>query len=447
MPTPPAANTPVIIIGSGWAGLAAGIELSRHDIPVVLLESAKQPGGRARSVALQSLALDNGQHLMVGAYVSVLRLLRTMGVEERDVLLRLPLHLCMRSPRQPDVVLKAPSLPAPLHLLAALLTARGLTLGDKWRALRHLPAMIAWRGATDISVTELLATHRQPAALIYALWEPLCIGALNTPLNEASAAVFVRVLKESFGGKRSGSDLLVATADLGQVLPEPAARFIEANGGRMRYGERALSLDIENNRLRGVQLRAETLPGDDVVLATGPVAARRLLEPHTALAATATQLRGLQEEPICTIYLQYPQAVRLPLPLIGLLDGHGQWLFDRRHTGQPGLLSVVISSTGPHMDLDNDVLAAHIGSQIAALYPEWPTPRWTRVVREKSATFKAAVDCNTHRPAHTTPVHGLWLAGDYTDTGLPGTLEGAIRSGVECAHAILQRRNVAIDHQ
>ena len=199
---------PVIIVGGGWAGLAAAVELVRHEIPVILLESAKQLGGRARGVHADGLHLDNGQHLLLGAYESTLDLLRNIGVHETDVLQRLSLSLQWFRPNGKSITLRTAKLPAPYHLAWGLLTARGLSWKDRVSALRFSRQLQHDNFAieNDCTVIEFLQKHRQSQTLITAIWEPLCVGALNTHLHEASAKRCLRTLSDSFRHSRRDSD-------------------------------------------------------------------------------------------------------------------------------------------------------------------------------------------------------------------------------------------------
>lgn len=438
-------HAPVVIIGAGWAGIAAGVELARHGLPVTLLEAARQPGGRARSVSTDGLTVDNGQHLLIGAYHATLALLQRLGIDEGEVLLRLPLQLEVRTPRGPGLALQAPRLPAPLHLLVALLGARGLCWRDRYRALARLPALMRWQGAEDMSVAALLEAHGQPEVLQRLLWEPLCIAALNVPTDQASARVFTRMLQESFATRRAASDLLIPRRPLGEVIPAPGAEFIRRQGGEIRYGQPARRITPQDDGL-GVETDTDTLRARDVVVATAPVAAERLLADFTETAAALAALNALGDEPITTVYLQYPADRRLARPMIGLTGTLAQWVFDRGVAGQPGLIAVVISVGGNHMDMDNAALAATVAGELATCFPALGRPDWTRVIREKRATFRCTPGSDALRPGHATTHPGLWLAGDYTDTGLPATLEGAVRSGLECAHAILNRRRIESPH-
>lgn len=436
---------PVVVVGGGWAGLAAAVELVRHEIPVILLESAKQLGGRARSVSADELHVDNGQHLLLGAYEATLDLLRHIGVHEADVFQRQTLSLQWFRPGGKSITLNTAKLPAPLHLAWGLFTAKGLSLRDRFSALgfsRQLQR-INFRIKDDCSVADLLQKHRQSPTLITALWEPLCLGALNTHIHEASAKLFLRTLSDSFHHTRRDSDLLLTQRNLGAILPVPAADYIETHHGGMgsvRLGQRVIRLNIQDDCVTGVELASGSLAAPQVILATPHVITQRLIKSHPALQATAEKMQHIQHRPICTVYLQYAPQVRLGRELRGSLNTVSQWVFDRSLYGQPGLMAVVISGTGEHLDWDNDTLGRHVAQELAAQYPHWPAPLSQHVIREKRATFASTVNIQDHRPPAKTPVHGLYLAGDYTDVGLPATLEGAVRSGLQSAQHIIHDR-------
>lgn len=434
----PAPAQPVVVVGGGWAGLAAAVELTHAGIPVILIEAARQLGGRARCVRFGELRVDNGQHILLGAYREWRTLLRRLGLEEQQVVRRLPLQLEVLG-RQDRLCLQAPTLPAPLHLLASLLGARGLSSRERLAALRfgHFLAHTELSTPQDRSVAALLRERRQPPRLVRLLWEPLCLAALNTPIETASAQLFLRVLRESFRHRRRDSDLLLPVTDLGRALPEPALHYIERHGGQVWLNRRVTALRLSGDRLAGVELGAQFLPAGRLVLAVGATLCRRLLSPHPPFAAIVRDLARLEHQPITTLYLRYPATTRLPRPMLGLLDGPGQWVFDRALAGQPGLMAVVISAAGAHMELDNTALGAAVARQLAERFPHWPAPRERLVIREKRATFASRVGVEAWRPTAATPVAGCWLAGDFTATGLPGTLEGAVQSGRACARGIL----------
>ncbi|MBN4079319.1 FAD-dependent oxidoreductase [Beggiatoa alba] len=440
-------TSPVIVVGGGWAGLAAAVELARHQIPVILLESAKQLGGRARSVYANEMHVDNGQHLLLGAYESTLGLLRHIGVNETDKLQRQPLSLQWFRPSGKTVVLNTAKLPAPFHLAWGLFTAKGLSLRDRFSALNFSRKLQRdnFTIKEDCSVEALLQKHQQSQTLITAIWEPLCLGALNTHIHEASAKLFLRTLSDSFRHTRRDSDLLLTQINLGEIFPEPASDYIETHNGSVRLGQRVIRLNIQDDCISGVVLNGSEISAQQVILATPHTITKRLIKSHPALQATAEQIEHIQHRPICTVYLQYDKQVQLGRWLRGSLDTVSQWVFDRSLHGQAGLMAVVISGTGKHLEWDNDKLCEQVAQELATQYPHWPAPLSQHVIREKRATFASTVNIQDYRPPAKTPVSGLYLAGDYTDVGLPATLEGAVRSGLQSAqHIIREQRRVRL---
>lgn len=417
------------VIGAGWAGCSAAVELAQHGHEVHWYEAARTLGGRARQVSLQGLPLDNGQHILLGAYRSTLALLDTLG--QRDVLLRLPLQMCY-----PDgssgMQLLAPKLPAPLHMLVGLIRATGLNRADKMALLRFSSTArwMDWQLNTDCTVAELLERFDQTPNLIRLMWQPLCIAALNTPITRASAQIFLNVLKDSLGAARSASDMLVARTDLSTLLPLPAAKFIEAHHGKIHTGCAVQTLaQVQNQWL--VRIAAGTEIVDGVVIATPAQAARTLLEP----LGLAQHIPEYDYEPITTCYLQYPAGVRLERVFLALVDrpeqqAWGQFVFDRGQLdGHAGLFAVVISASHQAIEQGHAELARHCARQLAADLnrPELSTPQWSQVITEKRATF--ACTPNLVRPSNQLPLSNLVLAGDYTASRYPATLEAAVQSG------------------
>ena len=428
-----------VIVGGGWSGLAAAVELSRHGHPVTLVDAADQLGGRARRVEHARYSGDNGQHLLIGAYREILTLLARIGIPESEVFERRRLELRVRSLSTPGLTLRLPRLPAPLQLVMALLRADGVSGADKRRALRIcLAALRPYPEVNDRPLGETLERLGQSERLIGLLWEPLCLATLNTPLAEASTAMFLHVLRESFSRRRADSDLLIARTDLGALFPDPARAFIERHGGEILLGRRVTTLKIVDDRISALTLNdGSEISARDVIVALPAPAMARLLAPHEALTPIATRLEQIRHEPITTVFLHYPSHVRLDFPLYGLHDTLGHWVFDRGADGQHGLMSVVISGGGRHMEMDNETLARGVAAELAQLFRDWPSALEHWVIREKRATFVCAPGINALRPDHSTPVTGCWLAGDATATGLPATLEGAVRSGLAGARQIL----------
>ena len=428
-------NRRIAIIGAGYAGMAAAVELAQAGIAVEVFEAAAELGGRARAVHLRQATVDNGQHLLVGAYSETLRLLRLVDANQAQrlsPLLRLPLTLVYPG----AMSLRAAALPAPLHLASALLLARGLGLADKWAALRFMRAMQARRFllASDCSVAALLEAQRQTAPLRRLLWEPLCLAALNTLPEAASARVFLKVLGDTLGAARSASDLLLPRVDLGALFPDRAAAYLGARGGRVHRLTPVRAVVAADGGYTVIGKGGELGHYPQVIVAVAPWHASSLLAALPTLAALRQDLQALRSEPIVTCYLAYSAAVRLAQPMLGHCGGHLQWLFDRGQLAGPaGLLAAVISADGPHRRLDNRALIAAVHTEIAAMVAGLPPPQWSRVIREQRATFACTPDLA--RPPLRTALPGLLLAGDYVASEYPATLEAAVRSGVAAAVA------------
>lgn len=483
----------VAVVGGGWAGCAAAVELARRHHRVDLYESAQTLGGRARrlrqadtgDVADQwETRLDNGQHILLGAYQESLRLMHVVGVDVSAALLRLPLQM-RYPPGTGDMDFLSARLPAPLHLAVGLLRPCGLALIDKLALMRFNSAArwMGWRLHRDCSVAQLLETHNQTARVIDLLWRPLCLAALNTPLEKASAQVFLTVLRDSLGARRAASDMLIPRVDLSALFPEPAAAFIQRQGGQVRLGNRVTGLKpiktgarlggyagspIRPKRSGGWQLicsgkdrtRDENLlptTYDAVILATPMAETARLLasiEGNDAAAAT----HSMAYEPILTCYLQYEAGLRLSLPFYALRDDPslqrwGQFVFDRGHLDpqQAGLLAVVVSAASAAAELSQAALCKAITEQLAADFqvPALAKPVRMKTICEKRATFSCTP--GLARSGVTTGLAGIVRAGDYVDGHdclhagqdrqpgndyYPATIEAAVRSGVQAARYV-----------
>jgi len=436
----------VAVAGGGWAGCAAALELARQGCQVTLYEAARSLGGRARGVEVRGLALDNGQHILLGAYRESLRLMKRVGVDEKTAFLRLPVQ--MRYPAGGDGMdFAASRLPAPLHLALALLRAKGLERADKLALARFNSAgrWMGWQLNDDCTVLELLERFDQTERLTRLMWRPLCIAALNTPPERASANVFLAVLRDSLGARRrAASDMLLPRLPMGALFPEPAGAWLEREGHTLRLGVKVAGIKRDGDDWL-VEPGGDAPPErfDAVVLATPAPVSAALLAGLPEAAALAGQLDAFTHEPIATCYLQYAPGTRLDLPFYALLDDPGanrwgQFVFDRAQldAAQDGLLAVVVSAAADAASMPREDLAAAIAAQLAQDFgrPELATPAWTQLITEKRATFSCTP--GLVRPGNSTTLPGLVLAGDYTASDYPATLETAVRSGLAAATAI-----------
>ncbi len=426
----------VAIVGAGWAGLAAAVHAVQAGHQVHLFEAAPQVGGRARSVCVhlpvgQTIHLDNGQHILIGAYQRTLAMMRTVGVDPDAVLLRLPLDLR----NHVGAGMALPDWPAPWNAAAGIFAARGWSLRAKFSLLHHAWAWQRQRFAcrADQSVQGLCASlHPQ---VMRELIEPLCVAALNTPSASASAQVFLRVLQDSLFGPRGSSDLLLPRRALSALFPEAAVDWLRERGAQLSLGQRVqqLARDASQWSLQCKDLSVHKF--DQMVLALDAVSAARLLAAseatlEPALLQALRQWRavteGLRFEAITTVY-GYAPGARLARPMVALpSDARNpvQFAFDRGQLdAHAGVIALVASaSTEERETLQARALAqarAQLGLDLQAL----------QTITEHRATF--ACSAGQQRPlAQIAP--GLCAVGDYVAGPYPATLEGAVRSSAQC---------------
>ena len=435
----------VAIVGAGWSGLAAAVRAVQRGCRVSLYEAARQPGGRARAVPLAlpgggALMGDNGQHILIGAYTATLGLMRAVGVDPARALRRLPLTL-----RAPDGSgLSLPRLPRPLDVAAGILGARGWPWADRW-ALLHTAA--GWRRAgfaCDPSLTVAALGAALPERVRQDFIEPLCVAALNTCAAEASAAVFLRVLRDTLLGPpdspvRGSADLLLPQTDLSALLPDPALRWLQQRGAAIHLGQRVNAL-----HWRAPHWLIDGQPFDRVALALSAPAAAQLLvasaaqaEPPlaAALAAWQADAAALRHNAIATVYaLAEGSAAPWPMPMLALRsddDAPAQFVFDRGAlAGGPAhtrLLAFVVSAAHG----DNAALEQAVRQQARAQLGLTVQP--LRAITEKRAAF-ACTPGLRRPPMLIAP--GLLACGDAVQGPYPATLEGAVRSGLRAADAL-----------
>ena len=425
----------VAIIGAGWAGMAAAVEATLTGHHAIVFEAARAIGGRARAVngTLSDgteVTLDNGQHILIGAYTESLRLMRLVGVNPGQALLHQPMALVF-----PDGLgIRFPDWPTPLDALGGIARSRGWTLADKGSLLR---VALGWqvrgfRCQADTSVAQLC--HRLSPRVMAELIEPLCVSALNTPAPRAGGQVFLRVMQDALFGVQGGSRLLLPKVDLSELFPGAAARWLSRQGGQLRLGTRVTALVPA-----GLQWQIQGEAFDAVILATSASESSRALDNSAQAAPDSIAnkfqqwnriTRALQYEAIATVYA-FGAGVTLPRPMLTLRSSAAmpaQFAFDRGQLGGPGgLLAFVVSASTLARDaLQTQVLAQaqqQLGLNLQAV----------QTIVEKRATF--ACTPGLLRPAlQIAP--GLLACGDYVAGPYPATLEGAVRSAVAAVAAL-----------
>jgi zeta-carotene desaturase len=438
-----------VVIGAGVAGLTAGVRLAQAGRPVLVLEARPRLGGRATAFEDKATGtlVDNGQHVMFGCYHETLDLLRTIGAED-GVRIQPALDVSFIDIRGRKTRLRCPDLPAPLHLFGGLVEWEALRWRDRlaasrvWRAVSRLQAsgFRVQAKALDaqpraVSVREWLVQLRQSRRLREMLWEPLAVAALNEPADLASAESFAEVLALMFADGARNSAIVFPQAPLDQMYAEPARAFIEAHGGEVRVNAPAKLL-ADDSGITAVKIGDESI-ACRTVISTVPWNVFRTLFPGVpgALREIASTAERIVSRPIVTANLWYDRRVTED-EFVGLPNATIQWVFEKGDTASH--LSCIVSGAIELVDRSNEEIIAIARSDVEERIPRARRATFLRglIVREKHATFSTAQP-DLRRPSPVTPLPGLFLAGDWTDTGLPGTIEGAARSGRRAADAVL----------
>ncbi|WP_397475666.1 hydroxysqualene dehydroxylase HpnE [Pusillimonas sp.] len=446
----------VAVIGAGWAGLSAALELHHNGHGVTVFEAGHRLGGRARGVHWPKLdaTLDNGQHIMLGAYTETLALMRRLKLDPDALLYGMPLALQSADQR---FALRVPDIAGPLALPVALLRAQGIGWMERLR-LAALLSRLSWRDwITDLgarstqqqkqkkaaagkpTVAQWLARGRQSPRLIQSFWEPLCLATMNTPTHRACAQLFANVLRDSLGAGPNACRVLISRVDLSSLWPEQLPAEISIKRG---HAVRHLEAD-------GCGVLIEGQAFDAVVIATNVQPARRLLGQLPCTPGSQeylAMLSAFEPLPIATLTLELSDHWDMPHAMLMLAEHpkrrhFGQWLFHCNvFLDEPlatSRLNVVISHA---VDLPNwsveeivDGVLEQINEQATQFAPV-PAVRAYELISEKRATFAAVPGLK--RPSNITPWPQVYAAGDWTDTGYPAVLEGAVRSGLAAARAV-----------
>jgi hydroxysqualene dehydroxylase len=407
------------IVGAGWAGLAAAVRATEAGTQVTLFEMAASPGGRAREVMHDGLALDNGQHILIGAYRETLALMRTVGADPQALLLRRPLELV--DPHGRGLALRpGAALPA---FVRAVLALRDWPLGERLALLR---TAARWRFAGfDAPAAQTVAELARglPARARHGLIEPLCVAALNTPAELASARVFLRVLRDALFGGRGAADLLLPRVSLGALMPQPALRWLARHGATVQCGHRVERLERDTGGWR-----LDGQPFDAVLLACSAAEAARLA--REVAPAWSAGAGAFEYEPIVTVYLRSP-GTRWLRPMIALPEEPAQFGFDLGaldgRGARDGVFAFVVSGARTWVERGLEVTAqATLDQARRAFGNAWAQPpALLRTFAERRATFLCRP--GLQRPS-VAVAPGLAAAGDHVEGPYPATLEGAVRS-------------------
>ena len=469
-------DSEIIVVGGGFAGLAAGVALAGAGCRVRLLEQNPHLGGRARSFldARSGKRLDNGQHIFMGCYHAALRFLATIGTQER---IHFQPNLAIRFADKSGKTsgMRCPQWPAPWHVLLGVLGSDSFSVGEKAQILRFGWAMSAagaffgQKDSAGLTVREWLGRLGQSEKVQSGFWDLLAIAAMNDRPEVASASLFERVVRLSLFSSTRDSRIGFAHPGLSECYTEAAANYITSRGGRVETSRRVLGfttaeeVDCERRqrsagfpqaakkpngnaphwRIDGLRLAdGETIKASRMVSAVPWFRLAALfpeeLMVHEPFFANCTRLEPV---PIVSIYCWFDRPVTHE-EFIGLRGATVQWLFNKSAAQSigPYLVSLVISGARKEIRCEKTELIGTALRELRELFPAAREAKLLRtlVIKERFAPFPPRAVTESLRPPAVTPVRGLFLAGDWTNTGLPATIEGAVRSGYTAADAVLR---------
>jgi len=427
----------VVIIGGGFAGLAAGVRLSEHGLKVLVVERRGHLGGRAYSFVDTKTGdtVDNGQHLFMGCYRHTISFLEKIGCLDRLKFQSSP-RVDFLDKTTGYATFKCPRLPAPLHVLAGLIKMKGLGLGDKLRALKIARAIKSngRLSLQSLTVAEWLDQLNQSDTIKRRFWYPMAIATLNESPDVASASMMKAVLSEAFAGDRESSSIGIARVGLSDLYTTGASDFIKAHKGEVRTGAQVRAFIIERGAVAAVELKdGERIDADYFISAVPHTAFLEML-PDEMRDHEFASLRQLTSSPIVSINLWFDRPVT-DREFVGLIGTRSQWIFNKdlilSTARQSNQIAVVISAAHSFVEWTKDELVEMAISELRELIPESRYARLLHsiIVKEREATISHTIESDSLRPSARTSLPNLFLAGDWTRTALPATIESAVLSG------------------
>jgi squalene-associated FAD-dependent desaturase len=436
----------VVIVGAGFAGVSAARRCADLGLKVTLCETARRPGGRASSFhdSITGLTLDNGQHLLASPYHQTFDLLRALGtcqlVEHQQ---RFEVRFVSPGERWTTLASGNPAF-GRVALLVGLLTTDHLSLAARLSVLR---AMISIRGMNapahkEITIDRLLAMLKQSPESLERFWHPVVLAVMNNNAAQASAELFITVVRQLFFDAKYPAALVVPRVGLADLIT-PIAEYLYARGSSMRYGTRVTAVRASTGGVCGVDLAGGgTMDCDAAILACNAQHAKRLVDNDLQQRVPFIHLDQFEPSPIVSVYCTFDRTI-VDYPILGCIDSPIHWIFDRRQMlggdrGDHQTVCLVTSAATRLADRHPEEIYQFFLNALHDIVPRSRSATvlaW-RVIREKRATFVCSPEAGQRRPAGATPVRGLVLAGDWTDTGLPATIEGACVSGVRAAELL-----------
>lgn len=432
----------VVIIGGGLAGLAAAAALAPRGFRVTLLESRNRLGGRASSFndTATGQLVDTCQHVSMGCCTNLSHFCRTLQI---DRLIEPQPCLYFMTPDRQVSRFQADRWPAPLHLLRSFASAHYLTLGEKLRAAWGLIQLKRHRTEDDPPFADWLAQHRQTQRIVDRFWGLVLVSALNETPDRIGLRYARKVFVDGFMKHPRGFEVEIPSVPLGRLYGDELTRWLADHDVELQLQRGVRHLQIDGGRVKDLAMRQGEPLESDWYLSAVPFDRLVDLLPTDLLEREPYfgNLRNLESSPITSVHCWFDRSAT-DLPHIVLMDSVGQWVFNRGEVA-PGewYLQVVVSAARQFRGLGHDEVERKVVDELRRLFPALADARLirARVVTEHAATFSAVPGVDRWRPAQTSPIDNLFVAGDWTNTGWPATMEGAVRSGYLAAEALLAR--------
>lgn len=440
-----------VVIGAGWAGLSCAVELADKGYRVTLLEQSKRLGGRASSFKDEKTGdvIDNGQHLFMGCYTSTIDYLKKIG-SLPQLMFQKDLSVDFADKTAQIFTLKCGSWPAPLHLASGLWGLKSLTLSDKlamfkvYRAIQSPSSGHFNRNSPKgKTVEQWLMSLGQSERARRNFWDLITIATLNEQSSVAEAEPLAVVLKEAFFSDIEKSQIGISSVGLSDLCGPKAEDYLKSRGGSVRLNTLASKIVMDGDSVREIQLRDGAALKADLYVSAMPFhTLRNVLDPAERDGAFFAPMKNLTNAPIFSVTLWFDRPIT-DRQFVGLLDTETQWVFNKNkiYAGssgrKDGSVTCVISGAQKFLETSNEDLLKLCLSELNACFPESRNATLTHslIQREKNATLSPKVGYSKHRLPQRTPWRNLFLCGDWTDTGLPATIESAVRSGVLAAEA------------
>ena len=421
-----------LVIGGGFAGFSAAVYLTKNNHEVHLVEAAPKLGGRAYSFlnASQNEIIDNGQHIMMGCYRYTLDFLKEIGaLDKLEIQKKLTVNFKGRGGK--DYKLNATDAPYPINLLIAIMNYDALKMIEKVRVVKLVLKLLfaSTRKMADKTVHEWLTDEKQSANAVKSLWEILAIGTLNTTIDNASASTFAKVLKEIFLKGNKASTIILPKSGLSEMYCVVAESYIKEHGGEITLSEKLTSMETEGDCITKVVTTKSTYDDFDFVISTIPPYAFEKIEGPNQMLNMSDEFKY---SPILNVHLWLSENP-FTEKFYGLINSKVHWLFN--HSSH---ISLTTSAADEIIEMQNEKIMEMVLNELTDYFPGFKKKMMKefKIIKEKRATFVPTISAELNRREITSPYKNLILAGDWTNTGLPSTIESAVKSGANAASAV-----------